>query len=293
MFSLVRHLAQLQCYAQHVLANGSEAFPHNGTALSSDGTRFRVSPSVAYDATTGSTFAFWVEENTLQSQFGLYAQKLDGTGIRQWGAEGVGLIPLGSSEISMVNTCTTGAGAFVFWSSAASFGQDVLSGMRLTASGSPDLGTIAVSSTTSDKLRLFLAKSTRGVAFLAWTDARIDEGDILVQNVNPDGTLGPDQLAAPGEGPPLAIRLSRPHPNPSRGDVRIDFALPGHGDFSLVLLDPQGRVVRRLAKGSGPRSGTAAWDGRDDAGTAVAPGIYFARLRSAAGVRIERVAVAR
>src|SRR5208282_496884 len=38
----------LQCFAQHILANGHEAFPHNGSAASTNTTNVRVSPAASY-----------------------------------------------------------------------------------------------------------------------------------------------------------------------------------------------------------------------------------------------------
>ncbi|MBA3912879.1 MAG: hypothetical protein H0X25_03255, partial [Acidobacteriales bacterium] len=42
----------LQCYAQHILADGSEAFPHNGSPASTNTSNVRVSPSVSYRPAT-------------------------------------------------------------------------------------------------------------------------------------------------------------------------------------------------------------------------------------------------
>ena len=64
----------LQVYAQHVLSGGTEAFPHNGVAGSTNTARVRVDPSVAYDGSSGSTYLFWTEQNTGQSLHGLSGQ---------------------------------------------------------------------------------------------------------------------------------------------------------------------------------------------------------------------------
>jgi hypothetical protein len=54
------------------------------------------------------------------------------------------------------------------------------------------------------------------------------------------------------------------------------------------VFDVRGRKVRSLDPGPGV-GGVAPWDGRDDGGHAVSPGLYFARLTAAgerAGARI-------
>jgi subtilisin family serine protease len=70
------------------------------------------------------------------------------------------------------------------------------------------------------------------------------------------------------------LRLS---PNPFRGSVTID-APPGS---RVRVFDPQGRVVRRLSSDGTMRH--LSWDGRDDRGSAVRPGLYFVRCDHAAG----------
>src|SRR5581483_7973878 len=56
----------LQCFAQHIRADGSEAFPHNGSAASTNTSNVRVSPSVSYRASSDETFLFWTEEDSNQ-----------------------------------------------------------------------------------------------------------------------------------------------------------------------------------------------------------------------------------
>ena len=70
-------------------------------------------------------------------------------------------------------------------------------------------------------------------------------------------------------------------PNPFRGSTEIRFALNQPGRVELRLYDVAGRRVRDLVSGvqaAGER--TVTWDGRDEAGRLLAPGIYFARFQS-------------
>ena len=180
----------LQCYAQHVLAAGTEAFPHNGVAGSTNSAQVRVNPSVDYDAGSGATYLFWTEQNTGQSMCGLSGQKFDAAGNRQWTDQGATLIPVGSPEIRQVKTTVSGGGAFVFWTHIPSFGTDTLHGAHVDATGAYDVTPFEVGSTPSGKSRLDVARGTTGQVVLAWSDQRVDSGDILAQNVNPDGTLG-------------------------------------------------------------------------------------------------------
>ena len=180
----------LQVYAQHLLANGTEAFPHNGSVGSANASQFRVAPSVDFDAVTGETYLFWEETNTSQSQLGLSGQKFDASGAAQWGTNGSTLIPVGPGEIRNVRTVVDGSGCFVFWKEVPSLNQDVLKGRHVDAAGATDIATFDVSSTASGKSRMQAVRGTTGQVVLAWTDARNDAGDLYAQNVNADGSLG-------------------------------------------------------------------------------------------------------
>jgi hypothetical protein len=185
----------LQCYAQHVLSNGLKAFPNNQIA-SFNTSQVRVDPSVAYDASSDTTYLFWTEQNPGQSQCGLSGQKFNSIGDRQWTNQGATLIPVGGPEIRQVKTLLSGAGVFVFWTHIPGFGNDTLHGAHVNSSGAFDIGPFDVSSPSSVKSRLDADTGTTGQMILAWSDQRFDGGDILAQNINPDGSLGSSEVGA-------------------------------------------------------------------------------------------------
>src|SRR5690606_18950867 len=100
-------------YVQHILADGSERFAHNGVTVSTHATDLQVSTTVLHDAASDQIYLFWLERNQGQSQWGVYGQKVDGpTGTRQWGEEGRAIVPLDSVERSFVTPIfTPGGGA--------------------------------------------------------------------------------------------------------------------------------------------------------------------------------------
>jgi hypothetical protein len=185
---------QLQCYVQRILSNGTPAFALNGEAVSTNTTRVRVSPSAAFDAATGDTFVFWTEQDAAQSQSSVYGQRLNSTGTRLWGDQGVPVMPVSSDSHTQVRTLVNesgaGSGALVCWNLSPSFGTDVYEGALLDGNGITTAGPFDVASTPSSKSRLAMARTTSGTAALAWKDSRVDNGDIFTQNVNQDGTLG-------------------------------------------------------------------------------------------------------
>jgi hypothetical protein len=193
VFAWYTNSPNLQCFAQHILANGSEAFPHNGSPASTNLVDVRVSPAAAFRAATGEVFLFWTEEDSNQVLNGVYGQKFNTAGAAEWGADGLVIVPLGSDQQIFVQTVPVGTGALVFWVDQQSFGSSTLQAARLDDSGATVCPQFPVSSVLSDKSRLVAAISASGTAAVAFEDDRVGNNGIYIQNVNPDCSLGPRQ----------------------------------------------------------------------------------------------------
>jgi len=90
------------------------------------------------------------------------------------------------------------------------------------------------------------------------------------------------------------LELAVPTPNPAGGSATFAWTLPRAGHARLDLLDLSGRRVVTLADGAyGANRYVRAWDLRDDRGRRVEPGVYFARLVTDAGARLQRLVVLR
>ncbi len=79
--------------------------------------------------------------------------------------------------------------------------------------------------------------------------------------------------------PPVAARGLGTAPNPFARETMLSFRVASREPVGLFVYDLAGRRVRRLFEGeaeAGERR--LAWDGRDDAGAPVAPGVYLVRL---------------
>lgn len=192
VFAWYTNSPSLQVRAQRILANGAEAFPHNGVEVSTDAARLRVGGVAAFDPATSETFVAWTEENGNQSQWGLYAQKLDAAGARQWTDSGRELVPLGSEQISTIDIQTMDGGALIGWIQSVTFGNDPIFGARIDGNGdfvwTPSISGICSLATESS--RLVGAMGTGGFAAYAWSDGGSGTGDIFAANLNPDGSLG-------------------------------------------------------------------------------------------------------
>jgi hypothetical protein len=90
-----------------------------------------------------------------------------------------------------------------------------------------------------------------------------------------------------GAAPRLSLLAA---PNPSAGPARLTFTLAEAGPVRLGLYDLGGRAVRTLVRDArGAGSCTVAWDGRDDRGAPVPPGVYFARLEAGGRALVRRL----
>jgi len=116
-----------------------------------------------------------------------------------------------------------------------------------------------------------------------------------------------------GANPPVTIlyqNFPNPFPNSAEGirETRIWFDLAEESTVALAVYDMRGRLVRRLipGRGCGPVElppglygreegsspdpcSTFVWDGEDDRGQGVAPGVYLLRLRAGGVVEIRRM----
>ncbi|HMB68892.1 MAG TPA: SdrD B-like domain-containing protein, partial [bacterium] len=102
-----------------------------------------------------------------------------------------------------------------------------------------------------------------------------------------DFGYGAPTAATPSSGPAIALRTS---PNPFSGRTVVEFDLPQAGAVDLTVYDVGGRRIRSLVRGALPAGAhSVTWDARDDAGSAVAAGVYFYRLRGPGGTRVQEV----
>ena len=190
VFSWYTSSPTLQVFAQHIRADGSEAFPHNGSAGSTNTLNVHVEPSVSYNAASDQTFLFWTEEDSNQFTNGVSGQKFDGTGTSLWSSTGLVIVPLGSDTQTFVENVQIGTGALVFWVDSPAYGQDTMQAIKLDGSGNVICAQFPVSSAPASKYGLSDKIARSGLAAVAWADDRIGNNSIYIQNVNPNCTLG-------------------------------------------------------------------------------------------------------
>ncbi len=123
----------------------------------------------------------------------------------------------------------------------------------------------------------------------------VDENWVTVsgQTAFSEWVIKGDSLTSAAEEMPQGLdrfRLSANVPNPFGTTTTIHFAIPEARAVNLSIFDLEGRLVRAIA-GEQLAAGihSATWDGRDDLGRRVAPGVYFYRLDAGGFIETKRM----
>jgi glycosidase len=96
-----------------------------------------------------------------------------------------------------------------------------------------------------------------------------------------------DQGGAPSRA---GLRIESVHPNPFNPATTIRYALPAGSHVQIAVYDVAGRQVAVLRDGDEPAGlHEVRWDGNDDQGRPASAGVYVARLRSGAAVRMAKL----
>lgn len=183
----------LDVRAQHVDADGVIQFPAGGAQASTDATSNRVSPNAAYDASTGETYVFWHELTALQEPIGVYGQKFNTAGLRQWTDTGISIFD-STSETTQARTLLHENGAQVYFAERLTPTVQRLLGAFVDSDGGIETAvsdeTFDLSTAESSKSRLTAIRTSDDMAVLLWQDNRSGTEDLYAQNVNADGSLG-------------------------------------------------------------------------------------------------------
>lgn len=270
-------------FVQRVGPNGVEYYAHNGVSVSTDGTRHHIDPATAFNSTTGEFFVFWNERNSLQTQWGIYGQRISAAGARMWGNAGIALQPVNTIYKSYPRSSPLGTGAVcIVTDTPTGFSGDRMIAYRLDSMGANVWSTVPllVATTQSGKSRLPIFTDANGAVRIIWEDTRNGTPDVYGQSLNPDGSLGVN----PADVQPIDLRLttSRVIPNPFRGSADIEFVAGISAGARIMIAGPDGRVIRTAELDTRATQRVVwRWDGRDATGHEVPAGIYAYRVMAA------------
>jgi hypothetical protein len=151
-------------------------------------------------------------------------------------------------------------------------------GMTLASGPGARVATKTVTDTHAGVIAVWMETRTEG--------ASTDTVKVYALGFGPDGSL---TTSVESRGTPLAGQLLA-SPVPSRGPTNLAFALARTTHVRLDVLDLSGRRIRRLLDGTfapGPHS--VSWDGVDEDGRLVPPGVYLAHANGDGVVRSARL----
>jgi hypothetical protein len=115
----------------------------------------------------------------------------------------------------------------------------------------------------------------------------ISTQDTVIDVVMPYSTLAVGGPMVP------ATTLAAPWPNPSRDAVHTAITSGVEAEVELSAWDLAGRRVATVYRGRVLGRRAVSWDGRDERGAPVSPGVYMLRLSDGRATTSRRVAVMR
>ena len=182
-------------YVQRVSSNGAMAWTVNGVQVAVTASQMEMDPSLIRLPGTGTVAVFYMITDLPQSNWGVGGQRLDANGAPLWGAGGVAFVPLGLQQRYGVSAFYQGENAAALYLEFAEGSQTNtrLKALGVNLAGQPvwTPSPVVMCNVLSGKGHLAAAVNPFGQVLAAWHDDRADlSGDIYLQNVNPDGSLG-------------------------------------------------------------------------------------------------------
>lgn len=265
-------------YVQRVNSVGAKQFPINGAWVVGSQAFMRNQPFSAYMPSTGETYCFWRDNNSNQSQSGIYGQKFSVSGTRNWGKTGVVFLPMttvvptyiwiGTKDTNVVCVYTQQTGGATYETKALRTGPSGVIHWNINVATTP-------SSKTQTNTQIF--RTTTGMTIAGWGDDRNGSSDIYVQNISINGALGyPNDIKQNSNIVPDKFELKQNYPNPFNPSTTIKFSIPENSFVSLKIYDVNGREISELVnKNLSQGEYEATFDARN-----LSSGVYFYTLRT-------------
>ncbi|MBP7310557.1 MAG: T9SS type A sorting domain-containing protein, partial [Candidatus Cloacimonetes bacterium] len=93
---------------------------------------------------------------------------------------------------------------------------------------------------------------------------------------------------------PLVTELKQNYPNPFKGITNISWILEKDEPISVDIYNLKGQKVKSFYNGLGKKGRQVlSWDAKDNNGQSVASGIYFYRLNTPEGSKVQKMMVMR
>lgn len=228
------------------------------------------------------------------SATGIDAQVLSGSGIQIQSADGLGgwrtvltRYPREHQDEAVFEEVSHGPVRLVFVGrhTVRSVGRLETAGGSFTARKLPLLaaqhtrfGDVTTMVDTTGNLTSQLAPGDTVKLEFGWVP--VPEGQVRELFLLSRGVYTANLPAKLQEAPPTRFAARPMRPNPFAGTTTLWFDLPDAESVQLEVLDAQGRRVRMMKRQFPTGSHSIEWDGRNEAGGRVGPGVYFYRLNA-------------
>ena len=267
-------------YVQRKNSAGVIQFPVNGTAVSGNTSNNHFAPVAAYMPATGETYVAWQEANGGQTQVGFNVQKINSSGTRQWGTDGIAIQSLGTDQVVAYTVMTKDTTAIICFNQSAAGGNNIIKATKMGTSGAYLWAgnIITAGSITSSKIRLnSVINPANSNSILCWQDKRNDGGGIYAQNIKFDGTFGPlVGVINISSNTPEKFELDQNYPNPFNPVTKIRYSITQRALVNITVYDILGNKVSEIVNNE-QNSGT--YEAGFDA-SVFASGVYFYRINA-------------
>jgi len=175
---------ELDVYAQRVDATGLAQWTSDGEPVCT-ATAEQYYPVIVSDGAQGAIVAWY----DLRGTYGLYIQRLNSSGVRQWNPQdGVLICNTANGPYLLVSMVSDGAGgAILSWYDNRN-GNDDIYAQRVNASGVPQwpANGVAICTDANSQVRPAIASDGANGAIIAWEDSRnvISGTDLYAQRIN-------------------------------------------------------------------------------------------------------------
>lgn len=182
-------------YVQRYNSAGAYFFPKNGSEGSLDYASQHFQPTAAYVSSSGDTYMFWTVTNGGQTVVGgLYGQRFDAAGTRQWGDNAKEFKGLDNNQLSFISTFSRDTSVVVTYTESIFGSADAnVKAMRTGPSSAfhwPG-NIVTASSYLSSKIRKqAILDPVHGNSVMTWSDNRSGSGDIYAQMIKFNGEAG-------------------------------------------------------------------------------------------------------
>lgn len=176
-------------YAQRINASGVVQWTSNGIAVCTDSS-VQMDPRIISDGSGGAIIT-WTDDRNSTTARDIYAQKINGSGVKQWTPNGVGYLAM-TAQINPTIVSDGSGGAIIAWQDYYNGTEDIdIRALRLTSSGqfawTP--ANTWVCGSNGNQIGPLAVSDGAGGAIIVWTDYRngTSNPDIYIDRIDVNG----------------------------------------------------------------------------------------------------------